>query len=125
MCEEYRINKIYLRRHDTKKYDLIKRCPYYISLVKKSPRIFTNYVNLSKYQSSKKSAVWKNFLEIYKSIKRYGYDCNVEDKIKITYSGGKLKCKQGRHRICMLYKIHGRKLILICLDGEVVGFKLA
>ena len=123
MFKEISINEIYVRRYDNRKRDFVKNCPYYTSLVEKSPEIFTNYVKISKYQSCKKSGKWRNFYNIYRNIKKYGYDFNVKDKIIIKYLNGKFQCKHGKHRICMLYKIYGNKLTLVLENNKLVSIK--
>lgn len=125
MLEQVYINRVYVYRYDTEKYDRVKRCPYYTSLVKKSPSIFTKYVNLSKYQSSKKSAEWRHFYKIYKNIKKSGFDFDAEDKVVIKHDKDKFKCIHGRHRICMLYKMYGNDLKLILSNGKLVDFTIA
>lgn len=78
------INDVYLVNHVTNKYVKIRDHPYYISLLNHDKNVFEDYISFSKYQSSKPSGKWEHFIEIYKNIKKDGFDfSHSDDKIRI------------------------------------------
>jgi len=101
------IKDVVLKKLPEKKHVKINKHPYYLSLLKKDKNMFEKYISYSKYQSGKPSGNWKVFKSIYNNIKKNGIDYSNEDKIKIIHKYGKIICIQGRHRICILQKIHG------------------
>lgn len=86
----------------------IKKHPYYISLLTKN---YTLYEKSISYQGSKqivkKTAQLDNLLLLAEKIRSSGFNLNlspIEIKTKVVH--------HGRHRICILYYLYGKKLRL-------------
>jgi hypothetical protein len=104
-----KINKVNIRTGN--KVISILEHPYYKSLKYRSKEIYENFIQRNFRQRMKKTGNYRGFRELYKKIKKEGFDKNSESII-ISYKNGKYVCEHGRHRMCMLYKIYGKKLIL-------------
>lgn len=111
-------SEVYLINHANNKYTKIQNHPYYLSLIKKEKTVFEKYVQHSKYQSMKPTGKWENFISVYKSIKKCGFDYSNKDKITFKCKNGIFHCIRGRHRICMLYKIF--KNVKLCISNNIL-----
>jgi len=98
----------------------IKKHPYYKSLKKKDSSMYEDYISKSKYQRKKETAIWTNFFSLYKIIKCKGFDFTT-DPIIIKNKKGIWICCHGRHRMCMIHKIYGKKSIVeLDSTGKVI-----
>lgn len=86
----------------------IKRHPYYISLLTKDYTLYEKSITYKgSAQTHKKTAELDNLYLLAEQIKKNGFNVNLSP-IEII----KRAVHHGRHRICILYYLYGKKLKL-------------
>ena len=133
-----KISDVYIRDNGNKNIISIKDHPYYLSLKYNNKEIYNMYIKRHYVQSIKITGNWSGFIDLYKSIKKYGFNKNKEsivitninqtatisvykNKKNISTSINticinKFICLHGRHRICILRYIYGHHLKLVIND---------
>jgi hypothetical protein len=81
---------------------------YYQSLKQHNPIIYSDYIVKAQDQLIKETGTWEGFFNLYKKIKKTGFDFKNNDSIVIKKINDIWVCSHGRHRICMLRKIYGK-----------------
>lgn len=87
--------------------------PYYLSLKDKDAHMYENFVKKSNRQSKKESAPWSGYYKLAKKIHREGFIYDINHPIIIKHKRGKWYACHGRHRICILRYLYGRKSVIV------------
>jgi hypothetical protein len=117
-----KLHEICVKRHDSTSYFPVNEHPYYLSLKNDNRDIYESYIVKSFYQYSKSTGSWYGFKQLYKNIKHNGFHCSKEP-IVIKHIEGKWVCVNGRHRICILYKIFGPHVLMKVVNNNLISFK--
>ncbi len=116
------LNDLYIRQHIKKpKLVPISQHPYYRALHENNKHIFEEYIHKSSYQSSKDSGSWHGFKELHDTIQRDGFDFVSYHPLVVKQVNNEFICVGGKHRMCMLYHIHGPNTSIDVVNNKVVG----
>lgn len=102
------------------KYIDIKDHSYYKALRDNNSNIYSEYVNKMKHQKQKDTGSWSGFTELYKNIKKNGFELKNTGSIRIKKTeDNKYCCFHGRHRMCMMKHLYNDNTILTLKNNKV------
>ena len=73
-----------------------------------------------KHQKQKDTGSWSGFTELYKNIKKNGFELKNTGSIRIKKTeDNKYCCFHGRHRMCMMKHLYNDNTILTLKNNKV------
>jgi hypothetical protein len=117
--EIIKLSDILVFEQISSKYINIEEHIYFITLDKNNPNMYHNYINILTRQREKKTGNWQGFKELYKNIKKNGFDFKNNESIIIKNINNNYCCLHGRHRICMMKLIHGDNILIVLKNNRV------
>ena len=120
-----KLKDIKVKNNSGKNFVDIKNHDYYKALKYNSKHIYLQSVKKSYVQLQKKTADWNEFLKLLDDIKKNGFNVFKDSVIiKNKYipedNENLYICLHGRHRICMIRYLYGKKCKVLVNENDKV-----
>lgn len=92
--------------------------PYYQSLKTKNSNLFQQY---ARWTSTPRTNTWSNFISVYHSIKRNGFNSKVGHPVVIIHDRTHWQVIDGHHRVAILYHLYGPDAKVLLQDGKHIS----
>lgn len=92
--------------------------PYYQSLKTNNPGLFQRY---AQWTSTPSKNTWRNFMSVYDSIRRTGFNPKLGHPVVIVHDGTHWQVVNGHHRVAILRRLYGADGQVVLGDGKHIS----